>query len=62
MEVIRLIRVELIESLRQLAKREQGRALDVRDLMFVWLPNVDDLNPEIRVFQSLFHLLDCDFV
>src|ERR1700741_5186099 len=45
--VDRLIGIEFSELLRQRPKREKWHPIDVRDLVFVWVANVNDFDPQL---------------
>src|SRR4030095_14210216 len=62
MDVIVTLRVELREPLRQRAQRQQGDAVNVRYLVLVWFPDIDDVDAPLGVFQRAFHFLDGYFV
>src|SRR5262249_47222019 len=62
MDVILLVRIELGESLLQSAHGEERDAVDMGDLVFVRLADIDDFDPELRVLHRALHFLDGDFI
>ena len=62
MDVILKVRVQLGEPLCQRAQRNERHTVDVRDLVFVRLAHVDDLDAEFRVCERLLHVVHGHFV
>ena len=58
-----LVRIEFGEALRRACSAGiSGTPFDVRDLVFVRLAHVDDLDAELRIVERLLHFLHGDFV
>jgi hypothetical protein len=61
-DIVGLVGVQFGDSLRQRAERDQPRALQVGNLVFVRLAHVEDLDAEPRVLQRAFQFVNGDFV
>src|SRR4030095_7206539 len=62
MDVELLVGIEFCESLGKEAQGEERHAIHMGDLVFVWLPHINDPDAKARIVEGARHFVHVNFI